>query len=171
MVNPVNAGDFFESAPKQIAVPFTVALDPDSQESYLDPKKVKHFDLPEGIQVQRVAKGAPYPIDTGFSCVFMEGTAICDGYLLKDGNNNQFIEEAAYDAIFGDQQSVEGQTLVAVGAPVSCVVLDQEVTFEFLAGDCTAAAGSVLYENDNDEDGYTVVPQIHFFRDHLILLR
>jgi hypothetical protein len=99
-----------------------------------------------------------------------QGTAECDGYLIQEKRFPQFLSKAAYAAIFGDQEPVEGQQILIAGNPIGCVVLDQEVTFEFLAGDCTAAAGSVLYENDNDEDGYTVVPQIHFFRDHLILL-
>jgi hypothetical protein len=179
MADAVNAGAFFQSATQQTAVPYKVkvvdGVDGFDQENYLDPQQVKTFQLPEDVNVQRVKKGSAYPINIGLGPVVMEGTAICDGYLLIEPENRfRFFEEAAYDAIFGDQKPVpvEGQILVAVGAPVSCVVLDQEVTFEFLAGDCTAAAGSVLYENDNDndEDGYTVVPQIHFFRDHLILL-
>jgi hypothetical protein len=170
MVNPVNAGDFFESAPKQIAVPFTVALDPDSQESYLDPKKVKHFDLPEGIRVQRVAKGAPYPIDQGFGLTVVgQGTAECDGYLIQEKLFPQFLSKAAYAAIFGDQKPVEGQILIA-GNPIGCVVLEQDVTFEFLDETFPATTGMVLYENPSDPDGYTVLSALDFFQDHLILL-
>jgi hypothetical protein len=152
--------------------PYYMVTDNAPDDLLVDPKQVQHFKLPEDLQVQKVEKDHLYAVDCGLGGLLIETSTCCAGYLFKQpvDNGYGFIEEAAYDAIFGDQQSVEGQTLVAVGAPVSCVVLDQEVTFEFLAGDCTAAAGSVLYENDNDEDGYTVVPQIHFFRDHLILL-
>jgi hypothetical protein len=130
MADAVNAGAFFQSATQQTAVPYKVkvvdGVDGFDQENYLNPQQVKTFQLPEDVNVQRVKKGSAYPINIGLGPVVMEGTAICDGYLFKQpvDNGYGFIEEAAYDAIFGDQQSVEGQTLVAVGAPVSCVVLD-----------------------------------------------
>lgn len=38
------------------------------------------------------------------------------------------------------------------------IILDQEVTFAFKAGNYTAAKGSFLFVNPKDEDGYTVLP-------------
>ncbi len=173
MVNAVNAGDFFESVfNKQTGVPFTVALDDlDSQEIYLDPRLVKSFEIPTGILFQRVKKGA-YPINIGFEPVVMEDT-VCDGYLLKEEGDNRwkFMEKAAFDAIFCNRhQPVERQKIVIPAEKAfKCVLLEKDTTFEFLAGDYTAAAGSVLYKNNDDRDGYSVVSQISFFQKHLIL--
>ncbi len=175
MANAVNAGDFFESVfNKQTAVPFTVALDDlDSQEIYLDPRAVKSFEIPTGILFQRVAKGAPYPINIGFSCVFMEGTAICDGYLLKEEGDNRwkFMEKAAFDAIFCNRhQPVERQKIVIPARKAfKCVVLEEDTTFGFLNETFLATTGMVLYENPSDPDGYTVTSQMRFFQDYLIL--
>ena len=173
MADAVNAGAFFQSATQQTAVPYKAKVvdDVDGFENYLDPQQVEHFQLPEDVKVQRVAKGAPYPIDIGFGLTIVgQGTAECDGYLLIEPENRfRFFEEAAYDAIFGGQQTVEGQILVAVGAPVSCVILKEDATFHFKEGYYLAKAGSVLYEDPEDEDGYVATPQIKFFEKHLIL--
>ena len=167
----VNAKEFFESATQQTAVPYKVEfVDGFDQENYLNPQQVQHVKLPEDVKVQRVAKGTSYPIDIGLWPVVMEGTAECDGYLLKpEGNRVQFFAAAAYAAIFGDQKPVEGQILVAVGAPVSCVVLEEDTTFGFLNETFPATTGMVLYENPSDLDGYTVLSALDFFKGHLIL--
>ena len=105
MADAVNAGAFFQSATQQTAVPYKVkvvdGVDGFDQENYLDPQQVKTFQLPAGIDVQRVAKDTSYPISIGLWPVVMEGTAECDGYLLKpEGNRFQFFAAAAYAAIF-----------------------------------------------------------------------
>ena len=200
----VNAKEFFESAPKQTAVPFIVSRFVRSgdtavfntaglnvkrrveRDGWYLPKpyymvtdnapddlqvQVQHFKLPEDVKVQRVAKGAPYPIDIGFGLMIVgQGTAECDGYLLIEPENRfRFFEEAAYDAIFGDQKPVDGQQILIAGNPIGCVVLEKDTTFQFVAGDFLATAGMVLYENPSDPDGYTVTPQMGFFQDYLIL--
>ncbi len=178
MADVVNAGDFFESANQQTAVLYLVAANfDDSQTNYLNslnslnPQRVEHFRHPEDVKVQRVAKGAPYPIDIGFGLTIVgQGTAKCDGYLLKPEDNRfKFLAAAAYAAIFGDQNPVEGQMLFVVEEPNRCVLLEKDTTFGFLSGNCSAKAGSVLYEDPEDEDGYVVVPQIDFFQRFLIL--
>ena len=170
MADVVNAGAFFQSATQQTAVPYKVeVVDGFDQENYLNPQRVEHFQLPD-VKVQRVAKGAPYPIDIGFGLTVVgQGTAECDGYLINEKLFPQFFAAAAYAAIFGDQNPVEGQILVAVGAPVSCVVLEEDTTFGFLNEAFPATTGMVLYENPSDPDGYTVTPQMGFFQDYLIL--
>jgi hypothetical protein len=85
-------------------------------------------------------------------------------------NGYGFIEEAAYDAIFGDQEPVEGQQILIAGNPLGCVVLEEDTTFHFKEGYYLAKAGSILYEDPEDEDGYVATPQIKFFQKHLILL-
>ena len=171
MVNPVNAGAFFQSATQQTAVPYKVeVVDGFDQENYLDPQQVKTFQLPAGINVQRVKKGSAYPIDIGFGLTLVErGTAECDGYLIHEKLFPQFFAAAAYDAIFGDQEPVAGQQILIAGNPIGCVVLEEDTTFQFVAGDFPATAGMVLYENPSDPDGYTVTPQMGFFQDYLIL--
>lgn len=171
MVNPVNAGDFFESAPnKQTAVPYKVeVVDGFDQKNYLNLQQVKTFQLPAG-QVQRVAKGPPYPIDQGFGLMLVgQGTAECDGYLIQEKLFPQFLSKAAYAAIFGDQEPVEGQQILIAGNPIGCVVLEEDTTFGFLNETFPATTGMVLYENPSDPDGYTVTSQMRFFQDYLIL--
>ena len=168
----VNPRDFFESAPnKQTAVPFTVVLDGlDSQEICMDPGLVKTLQLPEDVKVQRVAKGTSYPISIGSFPLVMKGTAECDGYLLKpEGNRVQFFAAAAYAAIFGGQEPVEGQKILIGGNPIGCVLIEKDTTFQFVAGDFPATAGMVLYENPSDPDGYRVLSALDFLKRHLIL--
>ena len=87
----------------------------------------------------------------------------------SNGSGNTFIAEAHYEAVFGDQQEIEGQKIIAIGDAIKAVVLEDEITFEFIAGTYTAPAGYVLYANEEDEDGYTVVSPQSFFRDFVIL--
>jgi len=138
------------------------------EEHLISSQSVKRFELPQGINVKKAAKGTRYVADVGF---LVESSTDYSGYLLKgtEDSGSLFIGEAHYAAVFGDKQSVEGQALIAVGNPISCVVLEQEVTFEFIAGEYTAPAGFILYENPEDEDGYTVVPPMHFLREHVVL--
>ena len=175
MADAVNAGAFFQSATQQTAVPYKVkvvdGVDGFDQENYLDPQQVKTFQLPAG-QVQRVAvaKGAPYPIDQGFGLMLVgQGTAECDGYLIQEKRFPQFLSKAAYAAIFGDQEPVEGQQILIAGNPIGCVVLEEDTTFGFLNETFLATTGMVLYENPSDPDGYTVTSQMRFFQDYLIL--
>jgi hypothetical protein len=203
----VNAKEFFESAPKQIAVrfivsrfvrngdtavfnagglnvecrverdgwylpkPYYMVTDNAPDDLLVDPKQVQHFKLPEDLQVQKVEKDHLYAVGCGLGGLLIQTSTCCAGYLFKQpvDNGYGFIEEAAYAAIFGDQQSVEGQTLVAVGAPVSCVVLEKDTTFDFINETFLATTGKVLYENPSDPDGYTVTSQMRFFQDYLIL--
>ena len=174
MADVVNAGNFFrQSATRKTAVLYLVVANFDDGQTNdlnpLNPQQVEHFQLPE-VNVQRVAKGAPYPIDIGFGLTIVgQGTAECDGYLIHEKLFPQFFAAAAYDAIFGDQKPVEGQILVAAGAPVSCVVLEEDTTFGFLNETFPATTGMVLYENPEDEDGYTVISLMRFFQKYLIL--
>tara|TARA_R110000868_G_scaffold110470_1_gene299242 strand:- start:530 stop:838 length:309 start_codon:yes stop_codon:yes gene_type:complete len=52
-------------------------------------------------------------------------------------------------------------------SPISYVVLTEETTFDFIAKAYTAQAGDVLFENTNDEDGYTVVPAGYFDKNFI----
>ncbi|MFN7226027.1 MAG: hypothetical protein ACK5UY_02090 [Holosporales bacterium] len=138
------------------------------EEHVVAPQSVKHFELPEEINAKKVAKGASYVANVGF---LIETSTDSSGYILKEkgSSGSLFIAEAHYAAVFGDQQPVEGQALIAVDKPIPCIVLEQEVTFDFIAGEYTAPAGFILYENEQDEDGYTVVSPMRFLRDHVIL--
>ena len=54
--------------------------------------------------------------------------------------------------------------------PVQYVVLPEDTTFNLEDGSYRAKAGFVLYENgdDEDDDGYTVVPPTTFFQRYSI---
>jgi hypothetical protein len=138
------------------------------EEHVVNAQQVKRFELPADVKVKKVKTGETYVANVGF---LVETSVDYSGYLIKTPgeNGSRFIGEAQYVAVFGDKQPVEGQVLVAIGDPFQCVVLEQEVTFDFIQGECTAPAGSILYENKEDEDGYTVVSPIHFLRDHVVL--
>ena len=202
----VNAKEFFESAPKQTAVPFIVSRFVRSgdtavfnaaglnvecgveRDGWYLPRpyymvtdnapddlqvQVQHFKLPEDLQVQKVEKDHDYATDCGLGSLLIQTSTCCAGYLFKEpvDKGYRFLEEAAYAAIFGngDQKPVEGQKILIGGTPIGCVLIEKDTTFQFVAGDFPATAGMVLYENPEDEDGYTVISLMRFFQKYLIL--
>lgn len=82
----------------------------------------------------------------------------------------KFFPEVLYNAIFSDQLLINGNLIIALEElPFQCFVLREETTFSFIAGEYTAPAGYILYENSEDEDGYTVVSPLNFLKDYVIL--
>ncbi len=124
-------------------------------------------DLPAGAKVVPVKKGAeiytqPWS-DTEMGVV---GKADADGFLvtLPEDNKQRFMSESSFNATFksaatpaprADQGFFQYQTQ-ADDKPTRYMVLEKPVTFAFKQGDYEAAAGSVLWENENDEDGFTI---------------
>jgi hypothetical protein len=127
---------------------------------------VQRFEVPS--KSKKVNAGESYVADVGF---LIETSEEVNGFVLKNsnGSGNTFIAEAHYEAVFGDQQEIEGQKIIAIGDEIKAVVLENEVTFDFIAEEYTAPAGYILYENPEDEDGYAVVSPVQFFRDFVIL--
>jgi hypothetical protein len=150
-----------------VPLPVGQVFDFEEIESYvIQPQAVQHFEI--SSKVKKINAGDNYVANIGF---LIETSAETSGFLFEQEDSSAtFFAEAHYQAVFGDQQVVQEQLIVAVNDKITkAVVLENEVTFEFMAGTYTAPAGYVLYANEEDEDGYTVVSPIQFFRDFVIL--
>jgi hypothetical protein len=139
------------------------------EEHVITPQNVFRFDLPQGAKVKKIQKDGSYVAN--FGGLRFETSAPTDGHIIKftEDSDWKFFPELLYQALFGDQEPIEENALVAIGDEFKCVILKDEVTFQFIAGAYTAQPGMVLYENADDEDGYTVVSSHYFLTDYVIL--
>lgn len=131
----------------------------------------KTEDLPAGATAEQVKKGQSM-VTQPFSDmdVGVQGTAPVDGWLValpENDNKKIFMSDTSFRATFNTSAAPANNT-AAQGMfryvpqeddkPIRYMVLDQETTFDFKAGSYAAPAGHFLYENPDDEDGYTVSP-------------
>lgn len=105
-----------------------------------------------------VAKGTRITIDVGVPIVTK---APYDGFTVDVGGNLPvFMSNYELTTVFnyaGAKQGTHEDLVVALkGEPtVKGIILDRDVTFDFKDGPYLAKAGSFLYKNAEDKDGYT----------------
>ena len=198
MASAVKASDYYNNADKHIAVPVLTALlsedgwlVPAKPKPYLvktsdeagmaelgemelGMHSTLHHSL-EGIKVEKIRAGQFYRVG------MIPLPAPTDGYLLsvddgRPGNQKTYFTAAHYQALFGDWTPVEGSKLINASLLPDgltqewdkCVILEEDVTFGFADGEYTAKKGMVLYRNEGDKDGYTVLPIHHYLRGRAI---
>lgn len=127
-------------------------------------------DLPEGTEFEAVKKGEtivtqPWS-DTDLG---VEADASEDGYVVVLEGKRRFFSDLEFRSTFNTQAAPQDKSQAFYRAQpdqdavaTRFVVLAEPVTFDFEEGQYTAEAGMVLYENADDVDGYTVVPNNHF---------
>lgn len=134
-------------------------------------------DLPNGAVVEPVARGERiYTQPWDDTPMGVESRAETDGFIVRlpeNGNKARFMSRSAFNNTFrtaaaNDSNPHEGvfQYIPQPGdKPIGFVVLHKAIKFDFIAGPYTAPAGYILFENADDEDGYTVSPADHFFQN------
>lgn len=142
-------------------------------------KKVEYKptrDLPADATVEPVKKGdriftQPWD-DTDMG---VAGKAETDGYIVRlpeKGNKARFMSRSAFNNTFrnaaepaanDDSQGMYQYVPQRDDKPIRFLVLPKDTIFAFKAGPFTAEAGSVLFENPDDEDGYTSIAAENFF--------
>lgn len=135
-------------------------------------------DLPDGAKVVPVKKGQRIFVqpwdDTAMG---VQTTADADGFLvtLPENGKTRFMSVSTFRAAFKNAAAAPADQGFFKyvpqhdDQPTLYIVLDQPVTFKFKEGDYTAPAGSVLYQNDDDIDGYTVTSAESFAQHFTVL--
>ncbi len=164
---------------------FLVKFDRDSK--FMTPEEYTEFksvcepfisdgaeDLPAGAKVVPVKKGQTIMTQPWSDTTLgVQAEAEADGFLvtLPETGKARFMSDATFRAVFNananlpaksDDQELLRYVPQADDIPVRYIVLDTDVTFDFEEGAYNAPAGSVLYENPDDVDGFTVTPAASF---------
>lgn len=112
--------------------------------------------------IKPVKKGDTICVDVGLP---IQTTAKKDGFLVttEEGKLPIFMSNFELTSTFNySGKKFETEKILVVvdkeATPRKGIILQEEVTFTFKAGEYTAPAGSLLYVNPDDEDGYTVQP-------------
>ncbi len=112
------------------------------------------------------------PVKKGDEIVVNPGITIItraerDGFILssEEGGNSIFISNFELTSEFnyaGRKFETEKELIVTdkLDPPVKGIILTEDVIFAFKAGEYNAPAGSLLFINSKDEDGYTVDDRI-----------
>jgi len=117
----------------------------------------------EKMVMKPVARGGTLVIDTVLG-IAAQVSAPSDGFAVTtDGGERLFLSNYELSAMFnyaGRKSQSTPDTLVCdKGAPLmKGIILQKDTVFDFKAGEYKAPAGSFLYANPDDEDGYTVLP-------------
>lgn len=137
-------------------------------------------ELPEGATADPVLKGQEIYVqpwdDTELGVIANAESA---GWVvtLPENGKPRFMSDAEFRATYktdaaplaDDGQQGVFQYVPQQGDPSHrFVVLREDTTFDFDEGAYTAPAGYVLYENEDDVDGYTVVPGDHFKENYTV---
>lgn len=134
--------------------------------------------LPDGAKVVAVKKGQTIVTQPWSDTTLgVQAKADSDGFLvtLPDTGKTRFMSASAFRAAFESSAAAptdQGffQYIPTENDPaVPFVVLDKPMTFDFKAGAYDAPAGSVLYKNEEDEDGYTLVSAEHFAQNFTVV--
>jgi len=110
-----------------------------------------------------VAKGDRIAVDVGLPIIT---NADMDGFTVKTGDEKSlpvFLSNYAVSTLFnyaGAKKHTHEDLIVRIKdePELKGIILKEETTFAFKEGDYTALAGSFLFENKEDVDGYTVMP-------------
>ncbi len=121
-------------------------------------------ELPEAAlsTLQAVRKDDTIYIDTGFG-IPAETKAPCSGAVAVIEGSRVFLSNfeltSKFNNIGGLHSDPEVMIVTSNKEPlVKGIVLRETVTFDFKDGEFTAPAGSFLFANPKDVDGYTVYP-------------
>jgi hypothetical protein len=105
----------------------------------------------------------------------VSATADADGYIVRlpeKGNKPRFMSQASFHNTFRDAArpapASETQGMFQYvpqpdDTPLRFIILAHDITVDFKAGACPLAAGMVLFENEDDEDGFTAMAPERFF--------
>lgn len=129
-------------------------------------------NLPDDANPRAVQKGERIVVqpwsDTDLG---VSKTADEAGYVLAVEGKKKFMSDIEFRTAFNTNAAPldQSQALYRVkpaenSTTTRYVVLPEDVPLDFKAGEYKAPAGSVVYENDNDEDGYTAVPYNYFVK-------
>lgn len=136
-------------------------------------------ELPAGAKVIPVRKGQNIFVqpwdDTPMG---VHTTADADGFVvtLPENGKARFMSQSSFRAAFKNAAAAPADQGFFKyvpqydDLPTGYVVLEEPVTFDFKEGPYTAPAGSVLYKNDDDIDGYTVTSAESFALHFTILV-
>lgn len=151
----------------------------DSRKVFLDAKEFAEKTLPADMLAPAVpredlsaadmkaftpvAKGERIAVDVGLPIIT---TADMDGFTVQVGDAKSlpvFMSNYAVSTLFnyaGARKQTHEDLIVRVKdePELNGIILKADTTFAFKEGDYTAPAGSFLYENKEDVDGYTVMP-------------
>lgn len=130
-------------------------------------------DLPADAKPKAVNKGQQIMVqpwsDTDLGVLM---TAQEAGYVLNLGGKKKFMSDIEFRMTFNTEaapldksQALYRQKPAENAKAVRYLVLPEDVTLDFKSGPFNATGGSVVYENSDDEDGYTAVPYKMFIDD------
>ncbi len=139
---------------------------------------ITKIDLPADANMQAVTKGQTIMVqpwsDTDMG---IETTADQDGYLVALNGKRRFFSDIDFRAKFNVIATPQdnSQAFYRAAPDESCtstrfIVLAEKVTFDFEEGPYTEEAGSVLFENSDDIDGYTSVSN-QWFRENFAVTK
>ena len=111
--------------------------------------------------IKPVKKGEEIYVNPGLPIV---GRAEQDGFIVtdEDGKYSRFVSNYELTSSFnyaGKKYKTHDEADIIVQkdqAPLKGIILTEDVTFAFKAGEYEAPKGSLLFVNPDDEDGYTV---------------
>jgi len=142
---------------KQFFVSKANALHPDKLELAVPKKDLTEEEL---ARIKPVQRGDEFTVEgeNGFTRY-----AETDGFFITqpDGKEPVFMTNFELTTAFnyaGKKRGIQEEIVVADKTKplITVIILKEDVIFEFKSSQITAKAGSFLWKNPDDEDGYTV---------------
>jgi hypothetical protein len=149
-------------------------MDADEQPAPFEVGSIVSFEMiqelfpPQEITVVRLQPGdkGVYGAPEGYH----ETRVTFESFEVRDVSNGEIaliFAPLIEGTMFGYRVSRVCDRIQVTGKGVKFVILETETTLNFASGEYVAPAGSVLWENPMDEDGYTVTPLVSFLTTYV----
>ena len=145
-------------------------LDDFAEESCLQYASIQQISFPQELFLTKKEVGSNAV--WGDQSLYIQSSVERPSYEVTDASTleKRILFSPLVEAVIDGNVTTKAEEKIVVdpsAQPIRFVILQKETALNFVAGVYSAPAGSVLYENPDDVDGYTVVGLVGFLQDYV----